>query len=316
MVPGANTAPASQAMRNTFQNPSSLSDGDRVGEETTSRQDMAPQPSREPSGQFDVRMGDVVFLTALAREAHASAAPGLLSCAGLLVGDALGTRRQCTVVPTDSLGQHVKCDTPEGAVDAAAFRLVPLEELSDSNRTPGNIAWIGAATATASSSDGSSDSSSYSERGRGLLFGQPLLLQHVSSGRFLCTGEPNEALGTIAESAPAELARENGRLALLPPSLVTHGSSSNSSHSSGSTSSSGSFGRRQPHGRPRESIVASCTFRFLPSANHGRAEVFTGGTNACNVLSSSTKQEPDACMASVILINKPLSSSYRTYVRL
>jgi hypothetical protein len=293
MVPGANTAPTSQAMRNNYQNPSSLSDGDLVGEESTSMQDMAPQPSREPTGHFDVRMGDVVFLTALAKEAHASAAPGLLSCAGLLVGDALGTRRQCTVVPTDSLGQHVKCDTPEGAVDAAAFRLVPLGESSDTNSTLGSIAWMDVAPATARSSDGSSGGSSRSERGRGLLFGQPLLLQHVSSGRFLCTGEPNESLGTIAESAPAELARENGRLALLPPSFVTHGSSSVSTHSSGSISS---ISRRQPHGRPRECIVASCTFRFLPSINHGRAEVFTGGKNACSALSSSTKYAPQAYM--------------------
>jgi len=286
MVPSADAAQASNTMRHTPPNLSSPGDGNQLDDELSTAPEAGLQSSLvEPVRQFDVRMGDVVFLTALAREAHESAALGLLTCAGLLVADALGARRQCTVVPTDSLGRQVKCDTPEGAVDAAAFMLVPLEDSSTAEYAPSNAAWVGAAAASASNgaTASSGGNSSHSERGRGLLFGQPLLLQHVSSGRFLCNGEPNEMLRTVVDSAPAELARENGRLALLPPSLVTHGSSSNSSNSSqsnGGGSSGSSTGYRQHRGRPRENLIASCTFRFLPSVNHGRAEVFTGGKKA------------------------------------
>jgi hypothetical protein len=227
-------------------------------------------PAPLPVEQFEVRLGDRVLLTALARMAHEGASPGLPTCAGLLVGDALGARRQCTVVRTDPCGRKVACDTPEGAVDAAAFVLVPLGDDQGSGKVPGGAAWVGAAAGGTRSSTGSSSGA----RGRALVFGQPVLLQHVLSGRYLSAGEPDEARSTVLSDAPAELARENGRLALLPLSLATSGSSAGSSSSS-SSSSRGGGGRLGGH--PREHVLASCTFRFLPSTNHGRAQVFTGG---------------------------------------
>ena len=88
-----------------------------------------------------------------------------------------------------------------------------------------------------------------------LLFGQPVLLRHVVSGRYLCSGWADEERRSV-EPIPANISRENERLTLLPASLL-HGSA------------------RGGCDVPEEAFVPACTFRFLPTFDHGRSEIYT-----------------------------------------
>lgn len=89
-----------------------------------------------------------------------------------------------------------------------------------------------------------------------LLFGQPVFLRHAASGRYLCAGAGDPASGAV-RPAPAELSRENLRLSLLPMALCR-----------GSARAGGSA-------LPLGHVQGDCVFRFVPTTNHGRGEVFT-----------------------------------------
>lgn len=75
------------------------------------------------------------------------------------------------------------------------------------------------------------------------------------SGRYLCSGWADEERRSV-EPIPANISRENERLTLLPASLL-HGSALGGCDV------------------PEEAFVPACTFRFLPTFDHGRSEIYT-----------------------------------------
>lgn len=93
-----------------------------------------------------------------------------------------------------------------------------------------------------------------------LTFGQPVHLLHVASSRYLCAGAAEETERAAVRSVPAEISRENGRLTLLPPFLAK---------------ARGGDAFEPRRGLPPEDSLAACTFRFLPTRNHGRGAIFT-----------------------------------------
>lgn len=143
---------------------------------------------------------------------------------GVVVCDGLNDNRQVSIIRTKKDGSSTENESSESASELGAFTLVNASR--------------------------SSNSSAAQDASR-LQFGQPVLLRHVVSGRYLCTGLIDEAKRTIT-SVPAEIARENEKMSLLPSSFI------------------------RDQGFPEDAFVSACTFRFLPTRNHGRAAVFTG----------------------------------------
>jgi hypothetical protein len=145
---------------------------------------------------------------------------------GVLICDTLGDTRQCCVVRTNEEGSMLLAGS--------------TNEVHD-----GNFMLMKADTFLNTSSSGSLQPEN-------VHFGEPFLLRHISSGRFLCNGVANIENRTVS-SAPAELRVEHQRLTLLPPSLNKR---------------SGSW--------PLDHLLAPCTFRFIPCANYGRTVILTG----------------------------------------